>query len=176
MIDGRQSLSALNGSPPAIVATNAAGAATFKDGSVRDWVEAMTIVLADGATLELERGRRFAVDGRITLDSSRGQIIVPVPTYSMPRVAKRSAGYFAAPDMDAIDLFIGSEGTLGVITRITIRTLTPAPNVVFALVPCHSEAQALDLVGSLRSASIHTWHTRDADGIDVCAIEHMDAR
>ena len=39
-----------------IVATNAAGAATFKYGSTRDWVEALTVVLADGTVLELERG------------------------------------------------------------------------------------------------------------------------
>ena len=36
-----------------IVATNAAGAATFKYGSTRDWVEALTVVLADGTVLEL---------------------------------------------------------------------------------------------------------------------------
>ncbi len=44
-----------------IVATNAAGAATFKYGSTRDWVEALTVVLADGTVLELERGARHAV-------------------------------------------------------------------------------------------------------------------
>ena len=37
----------------------------------------------------------------------------------MPQLAKVSAGYFAAPGMDVVDLFIGSEGTLGVMTEIT---------------------------------------------------------
>ena len=37
-----------------IVATNAAGAATFKYGSTRDWVEALTVVLADGTVLDLD--------------------------------------------------------------------------------------------------------------------------
>ena len=37
-----------------IVATNAAGAATYKYGTTRDWVEALTVVLADGTVLELD--------------------------------------------------------------------------------------------------------------------------
>ena len=43
-----------------IVATNAAGATTFKYGSTRPWVEALTVVLADGTPLRLERGRSAA--------------------------------------------------------------------------------------------------------------------
>src|SRR5207247_455225 len=38
------------------ISTNAAGAATFKYGSARRWVEALRIVLADGSLLELTRG------------------------------------------------------------------------------------------------------------------------
>ena len=45
-----------------IVATNAAGAATFKYGSTRDWVEALTVVLADGTVLELNRGSGRALN------------------------------------------------------------------------------------------------------------------
>ena len=159
-----------------IVATNAAGAATFKYGSTRHWVEALTVVLADGTVLDVARGMSQAHEGRFDIETTRGRVRVLVPTYEMPKVAKRSAGYHAAPDMDLIDLFIGSEGTLGVVTRITFRALTPAPNIVFAWIPCTSEATALELVGTLRERSINTWRTRDDAGIDVCAIEHMDRR
>jgi D-lactate dehydrogenase (cytochrome) len=159
-----------------IVATNAAGAATFKYGSTRDWVEALTVVLADGSVLELQRGARSARDGRLELETRHGHVSIPVPTYHMPRVAKRSAGYYAAPDMDLIDLFIGSEGTLGVITQITLKTLSPAPNIVLAWIPCPSEAQGLALVTALRDASMATWQAGDANGVDASAIEHMDRR
>jgi D-lactate dehydrogenase (cytochrome) len=159
-----------------IVATNAAGAATFKYGSTRDWVEALTVVLADGTVLELHRGAGRARDGRLDVETRHGHVSIPVPTYRMPQVAKRSAGYYAAPDMDLIDLFIGSEGTLGVITQITFRTLAPAPNIVLAWIPCATEAQGLALVTALRDASMATWRTGTADGVDACAIEHMDRR
>ncbi len=136
-----------------IVATNAAGAATFRHGPVRRWVQALTVVLADGTELILRRGEKPATD-----------LGIPVPTYRMPDVVKVSAGYYAAPGMDAIDVFIGSEGTLGVITTVTFRTLSPIPTTALAFVPCASEAEALRLVADLR---------RDPA---VAAIEHMDRR
>jgi D-lactate dehydrogenase (cytochrome) len=147
-----------------IVATNAAGAATFRYGAVRRWVEALTVVLADGSALALKRGDIRARDGVLQLPVDGRTLTIPVPTYRMPDVVKVSAGYFAAPDMDLIDLFIGSEGTLGVITTVTFGTRTPVPTTALALVPCSSEAAALALVADLRGEPA------------VAAIEHMDAR
>jgi D-lactate dehydrogenase (cytochrome) len=159
-----------------IVATNAAGAATFKYGSTRDWVEALTIVLADGTVLDLVRGRQRARDGRIVISTGTGERVVVVPTYEMPRVAKRSAGYHAAPDMDAIDLFVGSEGTLGIVTRITFRTIARIPAIALAFVPCPSERGGIELVTRLRAASLMTRRSGDDRGLDIAAIEHMDRR
>ncbi|MGH9409920.1 MAG: FAD-binding oxidoreductase [Vicinamibacterales bacterium] len=147
-----------------IVATNAAGAATFKYGSVRRWVEAITVVLADGTELTLGRGDIAASNGVLRVPSVRGSVAVPVPSYRMPDVVKRSAGYHAEPEMDLVDLFIGSEGTLGVVTTVTFRTLSPAPLTALALIPCATEPQALALVADLR---------RDSS---IAAIEHMDRR
>jgi D-lactate dehydrogenase (cytochrome) len=78
--------------------------------------------------------------------------------------------------MDLVDLFVGAEGTLGVIAQVTFRILSPVPQSALALVPCRSEPQALDLVMALRRASFDTWHTKNRSGIDVAAIENMDAR
>jgi D-lactate dehydrogenase (cytochrome) len=94
----------------------------------------------------------------------------------MPAVPKCSAGYFAAPDMDLIDLFIGAEGTLGFIVDARLRIAVSIPARAMAMVPVQTEAAGLALVRDLRSAAETTWRTRDAHGIDVAAIEHLDRR
>src|SRR5439155_25397759 len=137
------------------VATNAAGAATFKYGTTRDWVRAMTVVLASGDARRIERG------------GAKASSLVPVPTYRMPAVPKNSAGYFAAAGMDLIDLFIGSEGTLGVITEVTLRVLPRRPALCHAFVTFADRFAALAFVAGLRRAS---------HAVGVSAIEHMDAR
>lgn len=159
-----------------IVATNAAGAATFKYGTTRDWVAGLTVVLADGTVLEIVRGRQRATGQRFSIDMRSGPVSFAVPSYRMPDVPKCSAGYYARPDMDLIDLFIGSEGTLAVVADVTFRILSPAPATALALVPCTTETQALNLVAAIRDASRATWQTADANGIDAAAIEHMDRR
>jgi D-lactate dehydrogenase (cytochrome) len=132
----------------------------------------LTIVLAGGEVLRLRRGARLAEEGWLDLAGRR----VPVPQYRMPAVRKQSAGYFAAPRMDAVDLFVGSEGTLGVIAEVTFRMLSPAPRTALALVVCRSEDQAIALASALRDASLRTWRSRDAQGINAAAIENMDRR
>jgi D-lactate dehydrogenase (cytochrome) len=159
-----------------IVATNAAGAATFKYGSTRSWVERATIVLADGSIVELQRGRAVETDGRIRLETRSGRVSIPVPRYQMPQVAKCSAGYYAGAGMDGLDLFVGSEGTLGIMTQVTFRTLAPAPRAALALVTCRTEAIGLRLTAAIRTASLATWRSKDPAGIDASAIEHLDRR
>ena len=161
-----------------IAATNAAGAATFKYGTTRDWVLGLTVVLANGDVLDVERGHTIAdADGALEIVFASGEPrSLRIPGYRMPEVPKLSAGYFAAPAMDLIDLFIGSEGTLGVITEVTLRVLPARPAMCLAFVPFDDRPAALAFVTRMRNAARETWRTRDPRGIDVAAIEHMDAR
>jgi D-lactate dehydrogenase (cytochrome) len=78
--------------------------------------------------------------------------------------------------MDLVDLFIGSEGTLGVIGQVIFRTAPRPAAICRAFVPVANEAIAISLTGELRAAAQETWRTRDPLGIDLAAIEHMDAR
>ncbi|MEZ5317501.1 MAG: FAD-binding oxidoreductase [Vicinamibacterales bacterium] len=160
-----------------VVSTNAAGAATFKYGTTRDWVTGLTVVLACGHVLDVRRGDVTAdPDTGFLIDCPCGERRVRPGTYRMPDVPKCSAGYFARPGMDLIDLFVGSEGTLGVITAATLRVLSHQPAVALAVVPVTSEPEGLALVAELRRQARNTWRRGDAHGIDVRAIESLDRR
>ena len=157
------------------IATNAAGAATFKYGSTRSWVQAVDVVLADGSLLRVGRGDAVAsTEGTFEITLRTGfRAEVRVPSYRMPDVPKLSAGYFARPQMDLVDLFVGSEGTLGIVVEAVLRTV-PLPRHAFVLVPCDSDAQAVALTGALRKEAARCW---DGGGpLDVSAMEYMDER
>ena len=153
------------------IATNAAGAATFKYGVTRDWVAGVTIVLADGSILDLRRGDVLASDaGVLEIENSRGVIDIAIPTYRVPRLPKVSAGYWSEPHLDLVDLFIGSEGTLGVIVDATLR-VKRRPSRCVALIVCGSEQQAIAVTAELRKEAAST-----DDPLDVAAIEYVDAK
>src|SRR5206468_7977167 len=84
-----------------------------------------------------------------------------------------SAGYFARSGMDLVDLFIGSEGTLGIVVEATLQTI-PIPRRLAALIECESDHQAVALTSLLRQDAPRSW--RGEGALDVSAIEYMDSR
>ncbi|MCX7847643.1 MAG: FAD-binding oxidoreductase [bacterium] len=139
------------------VATNASGARTFKYGPTRPYVRRLRVVLADGAVLDIPRGAVRASHGMLRIPDSLIALptghsyAIPVPSYSMP-ATKHCAGYFASPDMDLIDLFIGSEGTLGVISEVELLLLPRTKERLSVTAFFPSELRALQFVNELRSA------------------------
>ena len=130
------------------VATNASGARTFKYGPTRNYVRALKVVLASGEVLDLRRGDvRADSDRRIRL----GSIDVQLPSYRLPETRKNASGYFVAPEMDAVDLFIGSEGTLGVICEVEVRLLPKPEGLLSGVVFFADEADVLALVSDVRA-------------------------
>lgn len=83
------------------IATNASGARTYRYGSTRGYVKGLRVVTADGAVHDVERR---------------------VPS-------KNATGYFGF--QNPVDLWIGSEGTLGIVTQIDLHLL-PGPPRFFA--------------------------------------------
>lgn len=160
-----------------VAATNAAGAATFKYGATRRWIRGLKVVLADGSLLDLRRGEHRAhPDGYFELHAADGVRRVPVPRYRMPDVPKVSAGYFARPEMDLVDLFIGSEGTLGVITEVTCGVVSPRPAIGLVWVALPDEPAALALTAALRREAEAARRCGDPRGLDVAAVEMLDRR
>jgi len=135
-----------------MIANNASGARSYRYGSVRPWICGLTVVLPNGEVVKLERGVHKAEGLSFQLGSISGRL----PELPMPRV-KTAAGYFVKPDMDLVDLFIGAEGTLGVVTEITLQ-LKSAPAQMIGLTAFFAaESEALEFVRFLRGAG---WSTR----------------
>ena len=130
------------------VATNASGARTFKYGPTRNYIRRLKVVLASGEVIDLRRGEvRVAANGRLRIGKS---IELTMPHYAMPATRKNASGYFIAPEMDAVDLFIGSEGTLGVICEIEVRLLPKPEGLLSGVVFFVDEADVLGLVADAR--------------------------
>lgn len=177
-----------------VVSTDAAGAATFKHGTTRAWVDGLTVVLASGEVLDLERGRTTAhPDGWWEIETLAGaRVRIPVPRVAAPGVPKVSAGYRGVPrgsapngdaaggarphGMDLVDLFVGSEGTLGIVTGVRLGIVRPRPAWLAVLVPVAGDAEAIALTRDLRDEALRARREGDAAGADVAAIEYMDAR
>lgn len=105
------------------VATNAAGPRSVRYGSVRRWVEGVEIVGADGEARWVRRGGGSG--DRFQLDAEARECV----SLAFPQTRKNSSAYaldaFAASG-DELDLIIGSEGTLGIVTAVEWR-LDPVP-------------------------------------------------
>ena len=146
-----------------MVACGASGAKSYRYGSVRPHVSALRLVLADGDVLALKRGDVRADGRRLTLVTEGGRrFAADLPAYRMP-AAKNASGYYAADDMDAVDLIIGSDGTLGVLTEVEVELL-PLPAVIWG-VSCFfaGEAQAAYFTEGVRAR------------VPAAAIEYFDA-
>lgn len=160
----------------ASVATNASGARTFKYGATRRWIRRLRVVLSTGDILELRRGGNAACNGNsLSLRGARNAFDVKLPHYRIP-VGKHAAGYYVIPEMSAIDLFIGSEGTLGVFTEIELD-LIPAPEELFSgIVFFPAETNAWLFADEIRKKSIKNRTVGARGQIDARAVEYFDSR
>lgn len=117
------------------IATNASGSRSFRFGSTRNHLRALRVALLDGSVRWYRRGEPVDFD---------------IPLVPAPATTKNTAGYRLAPGMDWIDLFCGSEGTLGVILEAEVN-LTPIPAELFAgVIFFRNDDDALDAVQEWR--------------------------
>jgi D-lactate dehydrogenase (cytochrome) len=121
----------------ASIACNASGARTFRYGPTRRWVQALEVVLPTGEVRTVTRGDPVPEGW-------------PVPAWQEPQV-KTAAGY-PAP-VDALDLFIGQEGTLGIVTRAVVRLCALPSGVLGVLAFLPSRQAAVAFVNVARAAA-----------------------
>jgi FAD/FMN-containing dehydrogenase len=125
----------INSSIGGTIATNASGSRSFRYGSTRRHVNAIRVALMDGRIAEYRRGDK---------------IDFPVPAIPIPNVTKYTAGYPLQPGMDWIDLFCGSEGTLGVVLEAELALLPIVEELFTAIIFFASDDDALNAVDAWR--------------------------
>jgi FAD/FMN-containing dehydrogenase len=165
-----------------MVSTNAAGARSVRYGSVRRWIERLSLITSDGEVVNLVRGAEGLGNG-LAVERFEHEVAPSIRSAGaliaarFPRTRKNSSGYALDAYLasgDIADLVVGAEGTLGLVTEIEWR-LDPIPpcraglrvqlpsldrlaQVVAALNQCEPSAVELldrtflDLVGTNTSA------------------------
>lgn len=156
------------------VATNASGARTFKYGPTRNFIEELEIILPSGDEINLKRGREKVQDYllRININSDK-ELLIQIPRIKMPNT-KNAAGYYCKKNMDALELFIGSEGTLGIVTQIKIKLLKNIKTHFSAIIFFDKEEDGLNFIIDARNLSYHSNTTQSKKLIDASAIEFFD--
>lgn len=121
------------------IAANASGSRSFRYGDTRRHVRALRVALMDGTLLALRRG---------------DPLPFPAPTIPMPETTKHSAGYWLKPGMDYLDLFIGSEGTLGVVTAAELQLLPAPKHLLTGVIFMPDDGSALSAVEAWRGTPL----------------------
>ncbi|MEM4611117.1 MAG: FAD-linked oxidase C-terminal domain-containing protein [Candidatus Nitrosocaldus sp.] len=114
-----------------MIANNASGAHTVKYGSMIDYVEWLDVVLADGSIIHA--GKVDLSDDGVESRLARELYSILVPKMDViregfPKVSKNSSGYridkvINEDTVDLAKLFVGSEGTLGIVVRASLRII-----------------------------------------------------
>ncbi len=125
-----------------MVANNAGGEKTLQYGKTERYVTRLKIMLRDGNEYVFEPLNATQLAGKCQLTTVEGEIYRNMKKLladndtaikaAKPNVSKNSAGYslwnvWDKKTFDLTQLFVGSQGTLGIITEITFRLVEPLP-------------------------------------------------
>jgi len=146
-----------------MVATNAAGARSLRAGSIREWVRGLEFISADGEAGWLPRGEaarkvrapkprvlaeRLRTEDRFEPVAKEIRGAASLIEKRFPHTRKNSSGYALDRFLssgDLVDLVIGSEGTLGIVTRVEL-TLERRPEAAGTLLLGLRDLEALGTV------------------------------
>lgn len=142
------------------VANNTSGDKSFKFGDTKSFVKSLRVVLANGEVIETGRLSKKELSKKLGLSTFEGEVYRSLDTLLEEnaellegldkKVSKNTAGYNLLDvkrkdgSFDLTPLFVGSQGTLGVITEITMDTepFSPETSLILATFDKLSEAKA----------------------------------
>jgi len=132
------------------ISTCASGVRGFGYGSIRNYISEIEVVLPTGEPMHIKRGSIFSKERLFDFEYKGKNFKFQLPSYTMPKI-KSQAGYFVHSNMDLIDLFIGSEGTLGVVIAVKINLQDKPDDVFDGLVFFKKETQGLGFIAEIKN-------------------------
>lgn len=148
------------------VGNNAGGEKTIKYGSTRNFVDGLRVVLANGEVIDTKRLSKRELRKKLGLSNFEGEIYRSLDSLIEENgdlidsllldVTKNSAGYAIGDvkrkdgSFDLTPLFVGSQGTLGIVTEIKIATEKYNPRSVLIAAFLENLTQAEPLISDLR--------------------------
>jgi FAD/FMN-containing dehydrogenase len=148
------------------VANNASGENSLKYGDTRAFVRGLRVVLANGEVIETGRLSKKELNKKLGLATFEGEIYRSMDTLLEEHqelldklnlsVTKNTAGYellsikHSDGSLDLTPLFVGSQGTLGVITEMTLDTEAHNPETSLILATFDDTKQSVRAVLELR--------------------------
>jgi len=174
-----------------MIATNASGINSVRYGSIIEYVESLELVLADGSVIEtgMHDVRQNAFKEFIADDTAGARITKSV--YDLlrdnrglvrsktPKLLTNSSGYQLARTlghghMDLGQLLTGSEGTLAVITKATLRTIEQRPLTGMLLFYFENVQLAADSVRPILDAEPRSVELIDARSLELVKSNRPD--
>jgi len=137
------------------IGNNASGLRTYHYGSTRKYVNRLRLILPCGNTLHIKRGEILASNYSFSFYSNEGKLIeFDIFDLNIPKI-KHAAGYYIHKNMDLIDLFIGAEGTLGIVTEVELQLLDTPEEILGAIVFFDTHKGMHDYIDYLRTVAIN---------------------
>ncbi|HSX36803.1 MAG TPA: FAD-binding oxidoreductase, partial [Patescibacteria group bacterium] len=149
------------------VANNAGGEKSVKYGDTRAYVKSLRVVLANGEVIETGRISKRELNKKLGLATFEGEIYRSVDTLlednkdlldrTVLGVTKNAAGYDLADirhgdgSFDLTPLFVGSQGTLGIVSEITLGTEPYNPETTLVVAGFENLQNAQAAVQELRA-------------------------
>ena len=133
-----------------MVANNAGGEKTLNYGSTEQFVDEIKMVLRDGNEYTFGPLTKQELEKKMKQDDFEGEIYrnvwglieknLETIKQAKPNVSKNTAGYLIWNVWDGeifnlAKLFVGSQGTLGIISEITMRLTKPKPYSTLVVIP-----------------------------------------
>lgn len=161
-----------------IVANNSGGEKTLSYGKTEDFVQELKIVLADGKERTFKPLSMTELKEKMGLQDFEGEVYrrmfdlieknYELLKQAKPNVTKNSAGYYLwnvydreKGVFDLTKLFVGSQGTLGIITEVRFRLVEPSRHSSLLVLFLHDETLLSEVTDVILKVDPHAFELYD---------------